>query len=646
MLASAFEFSSTPVAPWRRPTLFSASPLALLFGISGCVNQTPDIDEQRSNSDGGGGVQMGGVGGAGGVLESDGGAGGPVVSEGGGASGASGGDAGSDPICQVQFPIGVLFYNCIEMAASGQKSEKVCLSDRWYGGDVSLAKNFINNGFAMTHDLYVESCSPVSVKPVIIFPDRALDAKVDSPDFEFVTFSGKHTYGGSMSKIENDLAVSGLDLKAFGAITVVNPWDHTLLPMHVANTLRLIERTEAPFSRISINIAVSDPILPVSIKSLMRHEDHHVFNHIAERTLFSRLLDAHDPTVNCPYPWDAHWLCLLHFGNDGIPLSVEDWQLSLGASAVPISCNDPKWKDQCETNQGMQSCGASPCPELHGFAVECNPQNYCEYHRQETTQAWHSLDRWIYVPPGSHFMMGTEASALGHTEEEAPVHSVNFAQGFFIGKYEVTVEAFEACVQDGACESPILSGPQGTGWGLNTSAARPLHPANHVTWEGALNVCEWIYPGARHPNAPEWEFAARGLQGYLFPHGNSVPTCGMNQGNFNEQNTAEGFGCGSGGTIPVNAKQVGVSPIGAFGMAGNVWEWTTLCRYPNYNNAPSNGLPDWSIPCSYGDRDLRGGGYNDTALKLRAPGGYHANYKLNKPNIGVRCALSAYWVHP
>ena len=97
--------------------------------------------------------------------------------------------------------------------------------------------------------------------------------------------------------------------------------------------------------------------------------------------------------------------------------------------------------------------------------------------------------------------------------------------------------------------------------------AKETHPVTHVTWDDAAAFCRWLSEATgqefRLPTEAEWEKAARGTTGRLYPWGDEPPD--KNRCNFNQN---------VGDTTPVGQYPRGATPdTGVLDLAGNVWEW-------------------------------------------------------------------------
>ncbi len=188
--------------------------------------------------------------------------------------------------------------------------------------------------------------------------------------------------------------------------------------------------------------------------------------------------------------------------------------------------------------------------------------------------------------PGGPFQMGDKKS----------LHTVEVA-GFKIDTTEVTVAAYAECVTAGQCTKPDSDSGYDN-WG---KADRAQHPVNSVDWHQATAYCTW--KGKRLPTEQEWEKAARGTDGRIYPWGNQAATCDlavMNKG---------GLGCGRESTWPVGSKPAGASPYGALNMSGNVWEWTSDGSSQNekhrVNRGGSWGGEAQDLRASYRDPGVR-----------------------------------------
>jgi len=147
----------------------------------------------------------------------------------------------------------------------------------------------------------------------------------------------------------------------------------------------------------------------------------------------------------------------------------------------------------------------------------------------------------IRIPAGP-FLMGKDREVV-----ELP--------DFSIGKFPTTIEEYARFVEATGHRPPKWPGGK-----FPAESAR--HPVVNVSWEDAQTYLNWV--GARLPSEAEWEKAASGSQGWLYPWGiEFIPD------NCNSSESK------STGTRPVDAHPGGVSPYGVMDMAGNVWEWTS-----------------------------------------------------------------------
>ena len=285
------------------------------------------------------------------------------------------------------------------------------------------------------------------------------------------------------------------------------------------------------------------------------------------------------------------------------------------------------------------SCGSVACPDIDvasadEYTLACNAQVHCEYANKDTS-GWKLHDVWIYVSPGSFEMGSPEAESSSAAEK--PVHTVTFATGYFIGKYQIPVAAYESCEAVGSCTAPSTEDWDGDGWGTNRSTnMRSEHPQNGLQWQQARDFCGWAAPGGRLPSEAEWEFAASGSLHRKYPWGDSPdPTCTNDTANLNEAGGAEGYGCSTGGTVPVGSKTAGASAVGALDMSGNVWEWCEDWYHADYIVAPVDGSA-WVDPSGVA-RVRRGGDFNADAVSMRCAGRGGTSPTGRGAGIGGRC---------
>ena len=205
---------------------------------------------------------------------------------------------------------------------------------------------------------------------------------------------------------------------------------------------------------------------------------------------------------------------------------------------------------------------------------------------------------------------------------------------FWIDKYEVTVEDYEACGTAGVCTAV-----NGIPWSDVEPPDVPNLPITGVTWDQAVAYCTWR--GKRLPTEAQWEKAARGTDGRRYPWGDTHPTCG-------QAHLLLGDPCPRiAHVLPVDANPGDVSPYGAIDMIGNVQEWVQDWRGVTYYEvAPSVDPPGPAAPePGWTDKIVRGGywdaytleGNTATSVALRR---WMPRAMGSEGRIGFRCARS------
>ena len=247
----------------------------------------------------------------------------------------------------------------------------------------------------------------------------------------------------------------------------------------------------------------------------------------------------------------------------------------------------------------------------------------------------------VYVPAGP-FLMGSADSDSDADEWEKPQRMV-YLDGYWIDKTPITNRMFAKFVAETGYQTEAEK--EGWSWAWNGStwekteganwqhprgpksnlSAKWDHPVVHISWHDAQAYSQWA--GRRLPTEAEWEKAARGSDGRLYPWGNAEPNDKLLNFNMNVKDTT-----------PVGSYPAGASPYGALDMAGNVWEWTAdFYDADYYKDAP---LRNPQGPDTRGSRVLRGASWYFVARWVRA-----GNRGWNAPavrvgNLGARCAAS------
>jgi serine/threonine-protein kinase len=216
----------------------------------------------------------------------------------------------------------------------------------------------------------------------------------------------------------------------------------------------------------------------------------------------------------------------------------------------------------------------------------------------------------MYVPEGK-FLMGSDDS----DSDELPLHSVGL-DAFWIDRTEVITDMYMLCVQAGACKKP-----NDVSHYVNPKYYN--HPVVYVTWEDAAAYCSWA--GRRLPTEAEWEKAARGTNGSIYPWGDQSPDKTLLNFNNNIKNTTRA------GKYPD-----GASVYGALDMAGNAWEWVNdWYGEIYYRRAPSSNPLG---PETGTSRVLRGGMWASDGYFVHSSDRAKAGATFANFYIGFRCA--------
>jgi formylglycine-generating enzyme required for sulfatase activity len=251
---------------------------------------------------------------------------------------------------------------------------------------------------------------------------------------------------------------------------------------------------------------------------------------------------------------------------------------------------------------------------------------------------------WCEVPAGP-FTMGSHRDDPDAFDREQPQHEQNIPSPYWVARYPVTNVQYQAFVAAGgygerrywaeAEQAGVWTDGQLKAWGDEQPRARPYdfgepfnvpnHPVVGVTWYEAVAFCRWLterfqaakmLSSAGHevrlPSETEWEKAARGMDGRIYPWGGEPDA---DRANYDDT--------GIGGTSAVGCFPGGASPYGIEDMSGNVWEWTRSLWGKNFFDAdfkypydPEDGREDVKAGNDI-LRVLRGGAFLSIARRVR-----------------------------
>lgn len=221
----------------------------------------------------------------------------------------------------------------------------------------------------------------------------------------------------------------------------------------------------------------------------------------------------------------------------------------------------------------------------------------------------------VSLPAGS-FTMG---SASGDPSERPP-RKVNIAQGFAIGKYEVTVAQWNACVEAGACQRV-------------TTSDGPGAPVRDVSWDDTQQYLKWLSTltgkSYRLPTEAEWEYAARAGSGGRYWWGEQMRPKMANCKDCGEPWRKEG---------PADAGSFAANAFGLHDTSGSVWEWVADCWNNSHAGAPPDARARDTPNCR--TRVIRGGSWRDGESYMTAATRFKYEGSVRQSQNGFRVVRS------
>ncbi len=300
--------------------------------------------------------------------------------------------------------------------------------------------------------------------------------------------------------------------------------------------------------------------------------------------------------------------------------------------------------------------------------------------KQPWEQAGTEVGQEIIGPDGGtmvwmsagEFLMGSTAEQIAGLEKQWPPNVQDFAKfvlasetpqhrvhvdGFWLSKHEVTNAQYLRFVEATGHRCPEVADFGEPVWhGRSFPAEKSSHPVVCVSWEDARAYCE--HYGLSLPTEAQWEYAARGDDGRLYPWGNEwPPPAGAGnfadmtaKGKFPEWDVIAGYDDGYAETSP--AGSFAANPYGVYDLSGNVWEWCADWYDPNYyktsperNPRGPAGAVSFELPLLgqtptiAGSRVLRGGSWlSDLPRYFRCAYRYFTTPDRRGNSYGFRCA--------
>jgi formylglycine-generating enzyme required for sulfatase activity len=242
--------------------------------------------------------------------------------------------------------------------------------------------------------------------------------------------------------------------------------------------------------------------------------------------------------------------------------------------------------------------------------------------KQKYANFTNSISCEMLLVTSGQFEMGSVRGDA--SPQEQPVTKVTVGC-FYMARLPVTNAQYEAF-------DPTHRGKRGP-W------ADDRHPVIYVSSQHAEKFCQWLTQKEgrkyRLPTEAEWEYAARGLEGRVYPWGDELDA-GF-YANFADSNTTfawrdTGINDGFAETAPVGSYPRGASPFGIEDLSGNVFEWCLDCFEPYRGKDIVNRRG----PINGTQRIYRGGSWRSKASSLRATARHFNMPNYASSDVGFR----------
>jgi iron(II)-dependent oxidoreductase len=237
------------------------------------------------------------------------------------------------------------------------------------------------------------------------------------------------------------------------------------------------------------------------------------------------------------------------------------------------------------------------------------------------------------------FLKNFDGVSFDAFQAEIPERQITL-DAFYIDQYEVTYRLYHQFV-----EATDRSVPK---FWEDDQFQQADHPVLGVTWYDAHAYCTWV--GKRLPTEAEWEKAARGTEGYIYPWGNSWDPARTNTAGYWGGKTFSSIAKWAewmqtaldrreAGPLNIGTFSGGISPYGVHDMAGNVSEWVSDWYTP-YTNQPTlirnpQGADSGTLKVH------RGGSWSVSSIFARTAYRARENPERGSPYIGIRCAKTS-----